>query len=95
MGKQKYPIATGGVTTDGQPNKRDHTKTGKKAKRQELKRLQAIERQVRRIQTLEKALEKVEDKSAANKGIIEAKLTLQKLRGGVPHIELTKLFKPQ
>lgn len=95
MGKQKYPTATGGVTVDGERRQRDYTKTGKLAKRRETRRLEAIERQVVRIQGLEKALEKAKDKAEATKALTHAQLTLQQLRGGVPHKELRQRFNTE
>ncbi len=92
MGKQKYPTTAAGVTIDGERKQRDHTKTGKLARRRETRRLEAIERQVVRIQKLEKVLEKAEDKTEAQKSISKAQLTLQKIRGGVDQRELVKRF---
>jgi hypothetical protein len=92
MGKQKYPTTGGAVTIDGERKQRDHTKTGKLAKRRETRRLEAIGRQVERVQTLEQALEKAKDKAEAQKAVTHAQLTLQQIRGGVPHKELAKRF---
>jgi LPS O-antigen subunit length determinant protein (WzzB/FepE family) len=92
MGKQKYPTTAGGVTVDGERRQRDYTKTGKLAQRRETRRLEAIERQVVNIQSLEQALEKAKDKEVAQRAITNAQLTLQQIRGGVPHKELVKRF---
>jgi hypothetical protein len=93
MGKQKYSNTTVGVTTGGERKQRDNSKTGKHDKRREVRRLEAIERQVIRIQSLEQALEKAKDKADAQKALTHAQLTLQKIRGGVPHKELRQRFE--
>jgi hypothetical protein len=80
--------------TEGR-KQRDHTKTGKLARRRETRRLQAIERQVRRIQSLETALPKAKKQSEAQAKLTHAQLTLQKIRGGVDHNILLSQFKPQ
>lgn len=95
MGKNKYPQTTGGTTVDGEKKQRDHTKTGKLAKRRETKRLEAIARQVERIHQFEAALEKSKNKKAAEVELRYAQLTLQKIRGGKPHAELDKQFKAE
>lgn len=95
MGKQKYPTTAGGVTVDGEKKQRNHKKSGKLAARRETRRLEAIERQVRRVMKFEKALEKAKDKKSATQKLTHAQLTLQKIRGGVPHAELAKRFTTQ
>lgn len=92
MGKQKYPTNTTGTSTEGQPKQRDHTKTGKLAKRRELRRLEAIARQVDKIKQFEANLDKAKNKDEAQRKLAHAQLTLQKIRGGVPHKELEKKF---
>lgn len=69
-------------------NKRDHTKSGKLAKRKELRRLEAIARQVTRIEKAEKNAQKAKDKALAQEKIDHAKLTLLQIRGGKPHDQL-------
>ena len=71
---------------------RDHTKTGKLAKRRETRRLEAIERQVRRVMTFEKGLEKAKKKGEAQAKLTHAQYTLQTIRGGTPHEVLAKQF---
>lgn len=93
MGKQKYPTTDGGVTTDGTPKQRDHTKTGKLQKRRETRRLEAMARQVERIQGFERDLEKAKNKGAALAILTHAQLTLQKIRGGTPEKVLNHKFK--
>lgn len=93
MGKQKYAATGGGTTNDGERKQRNHTKSGKLAKRQETRRLEAIERQVVNIQKLEAALKKAEDKTEAQKALTKAQFTLQVIRGGVPHKELRQRFE--
>jgi len=92
MGKQKYPKTGTGVAVDGEYKQRDHTKTGKLAKRREVRRLEAIGRQVERVQTFEKALEKAKDKDKAQKDLDHARLTLQKIRGGMPERDIIKKY---
>ncbi len=93
MGKQKYPTTAGAVSADGERRERDHTKTGKLAKRREVRRLEAIARQVDRIKKLEAVLEKAKDKAEAQKDLTHAQFTLQTIRGGVSHTELRKRFE--
>ena len=68
--------------------KDNHNKSGKKAKRKELRRLEAIARQVTRIIKAEKNAQKAKDKAAAFKKVEHAKLTLLQIRGGKPHDQL-------
>lgn len=95
MGKQKYPTEGGAVTTTGERKQRNYNKSGKLAKRREARRLEAIGRQVERVQKLEQRVEKAKDKGAAQKAVILARLTLQQIRGGVPHKELIKRLNDQ
>jgi hypothetical protein len=96
MGKQKYQQTTGAsATTDGQSHKqRDHTKSGKLARRKEGRRLDAIARQVKRIQMLEAAWSK-NDTQENMENVDKARLTLQQIRGGVPHKVLMAEFKAE
>lgn len=71
---------------------RDHTKTGKLAKKREIRRLEAIERQVRRVMTFEKALEKAKKKGEASARLTHAQYTLQTIRGGVDQHTLANQF---
>lgn len=77
--------------TEGR-KQRDHTKTGKLAKKRENRRLEAIERQVRRVMTLEKALEKAKKKGDAQATLKHAQATLQKIRGGTDQRVIDKQF---
>lgn len=95
MGKNKYPQTTGVGMVDGEKKRKDCTKTGKLAKRRELRRLEAIARQVENVRDLEALLSKASDKKAADLAIRQAQLTLQKIRGGKPHSELDKAFKAE
>ena len=98
MSKNKYKPESTVSTEGGERKQRDHTKTGKLAKRREVRRLEAIARQTRRIMEIERSLkgEKVDEKITAyistfkNPGhaLQHAQFTLQKVRGGVPHIQL-------
>ena len=72
--------------------KRDHTKTGKLAKRRELRRLEAIERAVRRVQTFEKKLEKAKNKGPAQAELNHAQYSLQTIRGGTDQRKLAQQF---
>ena len=93
MGKQKYPQASSGEIADGENKQRNHRKSGKLAKRRELRRLEATARQVERVKKFEKALEKAKKKGPAQAKLTQAQLTLQKIRGGVPHSVLDHKFK--
>jgi hypothetical protein len=93
MGKQKYSTTAGATTSEGERRERDHTKTGKLARRRETRRLEAIARQVNRIKKLETALGKAKDKGKAQKALTHAQFTLQTIRGGVSHEELRKRFE--
>lgn len=99
MSKNKY--AKEAVTTGGsgvERKSRDHSKTGKLARRRENRRLEAIGRQVQRIQLVEAGM--AGDKSdpeivgyikgfdVAADAVIHSKKTLSKIRGGVPHSQL-------
>ena len=77
--------------TEGR-KQRDHTKTGKLAKKRETRRLEAIERAVRRVQTLEKALEKAKAKGPAQAALNHAQYSLQTIRGGTDQDKLAKQF---
>jgi len=90
MSKNKY-AKTGGIATTetGEGKQRDHTKSGKKAGRKELRRLEAIARQVTRIEKAEKNAARAKDKAEAQRKIEHAKLTLLQIRGGKPHNQLT------
>ena len=93
MGKQKYPTTAGASVADGERKQRDHTKTGKLARRRETRRLEAITRQIDRIKELEATLEKAKDKAEAQKDLTHAQFTLQTIRGGVSQEELRKRFE--
>ncbi len=103
MGKNKYK-PEGSVTAEGGERKqRDHTKTGKLAARRETLRLEAIARQTRRVMEVESALagKKVNDKLSAyistfktvGDALDHARLSLEKIRGGVPHSTLEAELK--
>ena len=77
--------------TEGR-KQRDHTKTGKLAKKKELRRLEAIERAVKRVQTFEQALEKTKNKGPAQADLNHAQYTLQTIRGGTDQRILAKSF---
>lgn len=99
MSKNKY--ANEAITTGGsgvERKSRDHTKTGKLARRRENRRLEAIARQVQRIRQVEAGVagQKV-DKDITDylktftvpaDAIIHATKTLQKIRGGIPHSQV-------
>jgi hypothetical protein len=63
--------------------KQNHNKSGKQEKRRELRRLEAISRQVTRIEKAEKNALKAKDKAEAQRKIDKAKLTL------IPHQDPT------
>jgi len=99
MSKNKYANqAETKVGVDGERKQRDHTKTGKLARRRENRRLEAIARQVQRIRQVEAGVagQKV-DKDITDylktftvpaDAIIHATKTLQKIRGGIPHSQV-------
>jgi len=72
--------------------KQNYTKTGIKAKRKELRRLEAIARQATRIEKAEKNATKAKNKVEAQRKVDHAKLTLLMIRGGKPHDELRRNF---
>ena len=65
--------------------KQNYTKSGKKAQRKELRRLEAIGRQVERIEKAEKNALKAKNKDEAQRKIEHARMTLLQIRGGTPH----------
>jgi tRNA U34 5-carboxymethylaminomethyl modifying GTPase MnmE/TrmE len=71
---------------------RDHTKTGKLAKKRELKRLEAIERSVRRVQEFEKSVETGPTSSLAKADLNHAQYVLQTIRGGTDQHKLAQQF---
>lgn len=75
-------------TTKNSHAKQNNNKSGKKAKRKELRRLEAIARQVERIKGLESRLNKVKRKEDHLRKITRAGVVLQCIRGGVPHEQL-------
>ena len=77
--------------TEGRKH-RDHTKTGKLAKKKELRRLEAVERAVRRIQTFEKKLEEANDKGPAHAKLNHARYSLQTIRGGTDQRHIAHSF---
>jgi hypothetical protein len=94
MSKNKYAKEGGTTTTEtGEGKQRDHTKSGKKAQRKELRRLEAIVRQAERIEKAEKNAQRAKDKAEAQRKIDKAKLTLQQIRGGTPHTDLQTKVK--
>jgi len=96
MSKNKYAKEGGNTTTEtGERKHRDHTKSGKKAQRKELRRLEAIGRQVTRIEKAEKNALKAKNKADAQRKVDHAKLTLQMIRGGTPHEVLRKTFNAE
>ena len=68
--------------------KENNNKSGKKAKRKEIRRLEAIARQIVCIEKAEKNAAKAKHKINAQRKIDHANLTLQQIRGGVPHAVL-------
>lgn len=77
--------------TEGR-KQRDHTKTGKLAKKRELRRLEAIERQVRRVQMFEKRVKTGKNSKLAQADLNHAQYSLQTIRGGTDHATLAKQF---
>ena len=75
--------------------KENHNKSGKKAKRKELRRLEAIVRQVVRIEKVEKNATKAKNKKDAQLKVDHAHLTLQMIRGGVPHAVILTQANPK
>lgn len=78
------------TNTRGREN---YDKSGKLAKRKELRRLEAITRQLERIERMKKNAAKAKNKKDAQKKVDHAELTLQMIRGGTPHDVLISKFK--
>lgn len=95
MGKQKYPTTEGGITAEGETRQRSYHKSGKLAQRRQTRHLEAVDRQTENVNRLEAALVKSKNKAEAEKKLAHARLTLEKIRGGVPHSELDKKFKAE
>ena len=74
--------------------KENYNKSGIKAKRKELRRMEAIARQVDRIAKVEKNALKAKNKADAQRKIDHAKLTLLQIRGGKPHDQLRVVPTP-
>lgn len=72
--------------------KQNYNKSGIKAKRRELRRMEAIARQVANVQKAEDNAKRAKDKKKAEAKIIRAQMTLQQIRGGVSHDEIRKRF---
>jgi len=72
--------------------KQNHNKSGKQAKRRELRRMEAIARQVINVQKAEDNAKKAKDKAKAEKKVIHAQTTLQQIRGGCTHDEIVSRF---
>jgi hypothetical protein len=68
--------------------KQNHDKSGKKAQRKELRRLEAIARQVERVEKAEKNALKAKNKADAYRKVNHAKMTLLQIRGGKPHNQM-------
>ena len=98
MSKNKYTPNSGTNFEGGERKQRDYTKTGKLAKRREVRRLEAIARQIRRIQEVEKALKGGKVNETITKyistfkepalALVHANRVLKMVRGGVPHSQL-------
>lgn len=73
--------------------KENYNKSGKKAKRKELRRLESITRQLERIERVKKNAAKAKNKKDAEKKVVHAELTLQLVRGGHSESEIRTKFK--
>lgn len=78
--------------TEGRKGRENYDKSGKLAKRKDLRRLDAIERAVRRVQTFETALEKAKNKGPAQADLNHAQYSLQTIRGGTDQRKLAQQF---
>lgn len=68
--------------------KQNYDKSGKKAKRKDLRRMEAIHRQTKRIEWMEDRLNTVKHKNDYLRKIARAKVVLQMIQGGKPHDQL-------
>mgnify|MGYP001165940574 CR=1 FL=1 len=75
--------------------KQNNNKSGIKAKRRELRRMEAIARQVTNVQKAEENAKKAKNKAKAAEKIIHAQITLQQIRGGCTHDEIVSRFSAQ
>jgi hypothetical protein len=73
--------------------KENYNKSGKLAKRKELRRLEELGRQIERVERMKKNAAKAKNKKDAQKKVDHAELTLQMIRGGTPHDVLISKFK--
>ena len=73
--------------------KENYNKSGRRAKRKEIRRLEAIGRQLERIERVKKNAAKAKNKKDAEKKVNHAELTLQLIRGGHPETEIRAKFK--
>ena len=71
---------------------KQNNKSGIKAKRRELRRMEAIARQVVAVQKAEENAKKAKNKAKAAEKIIHAQTTLQQIRGGCTHDEIVSRF---
>jgi hypothetical protein len=72
--------------------KQNNNKSGIKAKRRELRRMEAIARQITNVQKAEENAKKAKNKVKAESKVIHAQMTLQQIRGGTPHDEIVSRF---
>ena len=79
--------------TTGKSGRENYNKSGKLAKRKELRRLEAIGRQIDRIEKVKYNAKRAKNKKDAQKKIDHAELTLQLVRGGHPESEIRAKFK--
>ena len=73
--------------------KQNHDKSGKKAKKKDLRRLEAIARQIEEIERVKRNAKKAKNKKEAQRKIDHAELTLQLVRGGQTQKDIVAKFK--
>jgi hypothetical protein len=73
--------------------KQNYDKSGKKAKRRETRRLEAIARQIDRVEKTKNNALKAKNKKDAQKKIDHAELTVRLVRGGKPHETMVAEWK--
>ena len=73
--------------------KQNYDKSGKKDKRKDLRRMEAIHRQQERINGMENRLGQVKRKDDHLRKIARAKMVLQMIQGGKPHDQLWAKLK--
>lgn len=105
MSKNKYKVeGATAVGVNGERKQRDHTKKGILNARRERRRLEAFGRQVQRVMVVEAAVkgdkvpkditDYISTFNTPAEALQHARNSLQKIRGGTPHNQLTMKVAP-